>query len=70
MARNIQDGGDVRSDMVIDGNGDVRLEYQYINVNDIDYNGGNALQLDITGKNDGARGSDSSRRKCRSRHQS
>ena len=41
MAKNIQDGGDVRSDMVIDGNGDVRLQaHQYINVNDIDYNGG------------------------------
>ena len=47
----------MRSDMVVDGNGDVRLQaHQYINVNDIDYNGSNALQLDITGKNDGARG--------------
>ena len=57
MAKNIQDGGDLRSDMVIDGNGDVRLQaHQYINVNDIDYNGSNTLQLDIAGKNNGARG--------------
>ncbi|EHI49802.1 hemolysin-type calcium-binding region [SAR116 cluster alpha proteobacterium HIMB100] len=57
MATNIQDAGDVRSDMIVDGNGDIRLQaHQYINVNDIDYNGSNALQLDITGKNDGARG--------------
>ena len=56
MAKNIQDGGDLRSDMVIDGNGDVRLQaHQYINVNDIDYNGSNTLQLDIAGKNNGAR---------------
>ena len=41
----------MRSDMVVDGNGDVRLQaHQYINVNDIDYNGGNALQLDITAR--------------------
>ncbi len=57
MATNIQDGGDLRPDMVINGNGDVRLQaHQYINVSDIDYNGSAPLQLDITGKNDGARG--------------
>ena len=47
----------MRSDMVIDGNGDVRLQaHQYINVNDVDYGGSNTLQLDIAGKNNGARG--------------
>ena len=57
LATNIQDGGDVSSDITLQGNGGLRFgAHQYVNVNDVQHNGSAPLQLEIGGKNDGARG--------------
>ena len=57
LATNIQDGGDVSADINLLGNGGLRFgAHQYVNVNDIQHSGSSPLQLEIGGKNNGARG--------------
>ena len=57
LATNIQDGGDVSADINLLGNGGLRLgAHQYVNVNDVQHSGSSPLQLEIGGKNNGARG--------------
>ena len=57
LATNIQDGGDVSADINLLGNGGLRFgAHQYVNVNDVQHSGSSPLQLEIGGKNNGARG--------------
>ena len=56
LANSINDGGNSRDDIELNGNGDIRLNaHKYVNVNQIDYNGTNRLKIEIQGKNEGAR---------------
>jgi len=56
LANSINDGGNSRDDIELNGNGDIRLNaHKYVNVNQIDYNGSNRLKIEIQGKNEGAR---------------
>jgi len=57
LATNIQDGGDVNPDILLQGNGGLRFgAHQYANINDIQHTGSGTLVLEVGGKNDGARG--------------
>ncbi len=57
LATNIQDGGGLNADITMQGDGGLRFgAHQYVNVNNIDHSGNSALQLEVGGKNDGARG--------------
>ena len=56
LANSINDGGDSRDDIELNGNGDIRLNaHKYANLNKIDYNGSNRLEIEVQGKNQGAR---------------
>ena len=56
LASRIQDSGNTNTDIVMNGNGDIRFNvHEYANLNDIDYNGSDELELYIQGKNEGAR---------------
>ena len=56
LATNIRDGGDVNSDISINGAGGIRFgAHQYTNVNDITQTGSGATNLELGGKVDGAR---------------
>ena len=55
-ATSLQDSGNENADITMNGNGDLRFNtHAYANLNNIDYNGSEALKLFIQGKNDGAR---------------
>ena len=55
-ATSIQDGGNSNADITLGGNGDIRFNvHAYANLNEIDYNGSDALDIYIQGKNAGAR---------------
>ena len=55
-ATSIQDGGDSNADITLNGNGNITLKtHSYANLNRIDYNGSQALNISVNGKNDGAR---------------
>ena len=57
LATNIQDGGDVTPNILLQGNGGLRFgAHQYANINDIQHTGSGTLALEVGGKNDGARG--------------
>mgnify|MGYP000291077933 CR=1 FL=1 len=56
LANSINDGGNSRDDIELNGNGDIRLNaHKYANLNKIDYNGTAPLQIEVQGKNQGAR---------------
>ena len=56
LANSINDGGNSRDDIEINGTGDIRLNaHKYANLNKIDYNGSNPLRIEVQGKNQGAR---------------
>ena len=56
LANSINDAGNSREDIVLNGNGDIRLNaHKYANINDIDYNGSQPLRIGVQGKNQGAR---------------
>jgi len=52
VARTIQDSGDVNADLTMNSNGNIDLRaFKYINLNEIDYNGSEPLEIDITSGN-------------------
>ena len=56
LANSINDGGDSRDDIELNGTGGIRLNaHKYANINKIDYNGATPLKIEVQGKNQGAR---------------
>ena len=56
FANSINDGGNSRDDIELNGTGGIRLNvHKYANLNNIDYNGASPLRIEVEGKNQGAR---------------
>ena len=56
FANSLNDGGNSRDDIELNGTGGIRLNvHKYANLNKIDYNGSSPLSIEVDGKNQGSR---------------